>query len=195
MTVDMFRTQMETYGNVRHLVLKPMAMNKWAYGVVEYEDPDNAFAAIDDLNGNVLYGRRVTVEFAHSWWNTYHMAKSTWVNQGQKGDRKATGAAASKGSNKKEFAEAALHGADASSKRGKGKKGKGGRAAAAPEASGASGAVLAAEAVAAAALAEAEGKDEDKEDSSDSSSSSSSSSDEEDGAGSDSDSSSDSEDE
>jgi len=94
LSVEQFRTQMESYGQVRQVVLKPMTNGKWAYGVVEYKDPDDAFAAVDDLHGNVLYGRRVTVEFAHSWWNNYSMANASWVRQDKHAPRK--GAAAGK---------------------------------------------------------------------------------------------------
>jgi hypothetical protein len=94
LSAEQFRTQMESYGQVRQVVLKPMTNDKWAYGVVEYKDPDDAFAAVDDLHGNVLYGRRVTVEFAHSWWNNYSMANASWVRQDKHAPRK--GAAAEK---------------------------------------------------------------------------------------------------
>ena len=60
---DAFRKQMEVYGPVPRLVLKPLNLGKWSYAIVEFKDPENAFAAIDDLNGSVLYGRRIFAEF------------------------------------------------------------------------------------------------------------------------------------
>lgn len=65
---DEFGEVMEQYGEINNLALwkMPNVSNSFMFATVTYRDYDSAFAAIDELDNTLMFGRRVSVEFSRS---------------------------------------------------------------------------------------------------------------------------------
>ena len=77
---DQFGEIMEQYGEISNLNLwkLPNVSNSFMFATVTYRDYESAFAAIDELDNTLMFGRRVSLEFSRT------VVKSAYIQKQKK---------------------------------------------------------------------------------------------------------------